>query len=114
MSEISIKVTIAGRTYPLTIAAADEPRIRTIEKKLEGTIQSFQEAYAVKDKQDLLAMAALQVLASTPSTPEKVIETVVETVVETVTVEKEIVVDNSADLSELESELDAYLSSKTA
>lgn len=110
MSEISIKVTIAGRTYPLTIAAADEHRIRTIEKKLESTFNSFQEAYAVKDKQDLLAMAALQVLASAPSTPEKIIETVVETI----TVEKEIVVDNSADLSELETELDHYLSSKSA
>jgi cell division protein ZapA len=106
MSEISIKLHIAGRPYPLTIAAADEPRIRAIEKKLEDTIQSFQEAYAVKDKQDLLAMAALQVLALQPTAPEKVVETL--------TIEKEIVVDNSADLAELEADLDHYLQSDLA
>jgi cell division protein ZapA len=105
MSEISITVQIAGRAYPLTIAAADEPRIRAIEKKLEETVHSFQEAYAVKDKQDLLAMASLQVMALTPPTPEKIIETVVETI----TVEKEVVVERIADLSSLETELDSYL-----
>jgi cell division protein ZapA (FtsZ GTPase activity inhibitor) len=104
MSEISIKVHIAGRAYPLTIAASDEPRIRAIEKKIEDTIQSFQEAYAVKDKQDLLAMAALQVLAL-----QKAPEKVVETIVETVTVEKEILVDHTDELDHLEASIDQFL-----
>jgi cell division protein ZapA len=107
MSEISIKVHIAGRSYPLTIKATDELRIRAIEKKLEDTVHSFQESYAVKDKQDLLAMAALQVLAMTPATPEKIIETVVETI----TVEKEVLVDHTAEFDTLEADLDSYLQS---
>ncbi|MDZ4752528.1 MAG: cell division protein ZapA [Flavobacteriales bacterium] len=64
MEEVSIKVTIAGRTYPLTIEKQQEPVIRDAEKRLGESIELFQKSYAVKDKQDLLAMAALQVLAA--------------------------------------------------
>ncbi len=60
MSSLQIKIVIAGRTYPLTIASEEEENIRKAAKNIEDSIALFQENYAVKDKQDLLAMTALQ------------------------------------------------------
>jgi cell division protein ZapA (FtsZ GTPase activity inhibitor) len=62
MSEdISIKVSIGGRKYPLTVAVKDEAMVQKIAADLDKTITSLKENYAVQDKQDLIAMAALQV-----------------------------------------------------
>ena len=60
MSELSIKIQIGGRTYPLTIERAEEEIIRKAAKEIDENIKSLQSSYAVKDKQDLLAMTALQ------------------------------------------------------
>ena len=60
MDELSIKVSIGGRTYPLTIQRDEEEIIRKAAKKVEDTLLQFQQNYAVRDKQDLLAMVALQ------------------------------------------------------
>jgi cell division protein ZapA (FtsZ GTPase activity inhibitor) len=71
MEEVSIKVTVAGRTYPLTIDKQQEVVIRDAERRLGESVDVFQKSYAVKDKQDLLAMAALQVIAgSLQQTPQ--------------------------------------------
>ena len=60
MSELSIKLNIGGRVYPLTIDRSEEEIIRKAAREIEENIRIFQENYAVKDKQDLLAMTALQ------------------------------------------------------
>lgn len=60
MSELSIKVSIAGRVYPLTISAADEEIVRKAARRVDDQIKQLQSVYAVKDRQDLFAMAALQ------------------------------------------------------
>lgn len=60
MSEISIKVTIGTRTYPLSVKPEEEDLIRQAAKNINDSIKSLQENYAVKDVQDLLAMTALQ------------------------------------------------------
>lgn len=60
MSQLSIKVNIAGRTYPLTIDRSEEEMIRKSADKINSNIKNLQENYAVKDMQDLLAMTALQ------------------------------------------------------
>jgi cell division protein ZapA (FtsZ GTPase activity inhibitor) len=60
MSSVSIKIVIAGRTYPLTVGLHEEENIRAAAKKIEESLLFFQQNYAVRDKQDLLAMAALQ------------------------------------------------------
>jgi cell division protein ZapA len=60
MSELSIKVQIAGRTYPLTINRDEEEGIRKVAKQIDENIERLASSYAVKDKQDLLAMTALQ------------------------------------------------------
>ena len=59
-NELSIKVIIAGRTYPLTIDRNEEESIREAVKMINDNIKIFESNYAVKDKQDLLAMVALQ------------------------------------------------------
>ena len=69
MSELSIKVTIAGRTYPLTIKRDEEEMIRKAAKSIDEQISRFGANYAVKDKQDLLAMTALQLATRSAAIP---------------------------------------------
>lgn len=61
MGELSIKIKIANRVYPLTVSANEEEGIRNAAEKINQSIGDFERLYAVKDKQDLLAMAALKV-----------------------------------------------------
>ena len=70
---ISINVSIGGRKYPLTVAAKDEAMVKNIASELDKTVTKLKENYAVQDRQDLLAMAALQVAvkqAAKSSQPE--------------------------------------------
>ena len=60
MSELSIKVVIGGRTYPLTINREDEEKIRKSVSEIENNIKNLKENYAVNDMQDLLAMKTLE------------------------------------------------------
>lgn len=60
MSELSIKVTIAGRIYPISVNAEEEEMVRKAATDVDTDIKNLQKNYAVKDKQDLLAMTALQ------------------------------------------------------
>lgn len=61
MSEkLKIRVTIAGRVYPLTINANEEEGVRKAVKKINELSSKFEQSYAVQDKQDVLAMCALQ------------------------------------------------------
>jgi len=60
MGELSIKVNIADRIYPLRVEVEEEELVRSAAKNINEKIRIFQENYAVKDKQDLLSMAILQ------------------------------------------------------
>lgn len=60
MSELSIKLVVGGRTYPLTIKREEEEVIRRAAKNINESITKLGENYAVKDMQDLLAMTCLQ------------------------------------------------------
>ena len=55
-----IKISIADRVYPLTVAYSQEEALRSASKKIDVMINQFEEKYAVRDKQDVLAMCALQ------------------------------------------------------
>ena len=61
--KLKIKLSIADRVYPLTIDAGQEEGLRKAAKKIEAMIKQFEESYAVRDKQDVLAMCALQFAA---------------------------------------------------
>ncbi|MBB6681041.1 cell division protein ZapA [Aequorivita sp. 609] len=64
MSEqLKIKLSIADRVYPLTINPSQEEGLRLAAKKIEEMIKKFEQSYAVRDKQDVLAMSALQFAA---------------------------------------------------
>jgi cell division protein ZapA len=61
MSEkLKIKLSIADRVYPLTVEMSQEEGLRSAAKKIDTMIKQFEESYAVRDKQDVLAMCALQ------------------------------------------------------
>lgn len=55
-----IKLSIADRVYPLTVNPGQEEGLRKATKKIEEMIKRFEKSYAVRDKQDVLAMCALQ------------------------------------------------------
>ncbi len=57
---LKIKVSIADRVYPLTVKIEEEEGIRIAVKKIDELIKKFELNYAVRDKQDVLAMCALQ------------------------------------------------------
>mgnify|MGYP001375298041 FL=1 len=64
MSEnIKIKLTIAERVYPLTISTDQEASLRISAKKIDDMTKQLEQNYAVRDKQDVLAMCALQYAA---------------------------------------------------
>ena len=58
--QLKIKLSIADRVYPLTIDPSQEEGLRKATKKIETMIKQFEKNYAVRDKQDVLAMCALQ------------------------------------------------------
>ncbi len=63
--KLRIKISIADRVYPLTINPSQEEGLRKAAKKIEAMIKQFEQSYAVRDKQDVLAMCALQFAAQT-------------------------------------------------
>jgi cell division protein ZapA len=66
MSEkLKIKLSIANRVYPLTIPPEQEEGLRKAAKKIEDLIKQFEQSYSVRDKQDVLAMCALQFASQT-------------------------------------------------
>ena len=63
MSELSIKIRIAERDYPMRVEVADEERLRLAGRQLSEKLREFREQYGIQDKQDLLAMVALSTMA---------------------------------------------------
>ena len=58
---LKIKVTIAGRVYPMLIKNENEEEgMRKAANKINDLVTKFEKNYAVSDKQDVLAMCALQ------------------------------------------------------
>ncbi|MEN1784782.1 MAG: cell division protein ZapA [Bacteroidota bacterium] len=61
--KLKIKLSIADRVYPLTIAADQEEGLRKAAKNIDVLAKKFEMNYAVRDKQDVMAMCALQFAA---------------------------------------------------
>ncbi len=57
---ININVVIADRPYRLKINALEEQMVRDAAKKINKKVKEFQQVFNTKDKQDYLAMIALQ------------------------------------------------------
>lgn len=60
MSELSIKVTIANRVYPLTVQMDEEEEVRKAAAYINDRLKVLESGFAVKDKLDLIAMLALE------------------------------------------------------
>lgn len=46
--------------YPLTVDGREEAQLQKAADELSKKLKAFEQSYAVRDKQDLLAMCALQ------------------------------------------------------
>lgn len=65
MTNISININIADRTYPLTIKTEEEEElVRKAAMMINNKVKDYSVQYAFKDKQDLLAMITLQFATS--------------------------------------------------
>jgi cell division protein ZapA (FtsZ GTPase activity inhibitor) len=68
MGKLSLKVVVAGRTYPLTVNSGEEAKVTKAAEDINKAIKMLQDNYAVKDMQDLLAMTALQLATKSTNT----------------------------------------------
>jgi cell division protein ZapA (FtsZ GTPase activity inhibitor) len=59
MGEFSISIIVADRPYKLVIDKEFEELFRKAAKLIDTRIKTYSSNYAYKDKQDLLAMVAL-------------------------------------------------------
>lgn len=61
MDKLKINIVIAGRTYPLSVNnSKEEEAMRKAAIAINKLISMYEQNYAVSDKQDVLAMSALQ------------------------------------------------------
>jgi cell division protein ZapA (FtsZ GTPase activity inhibitor) len=63
MSEVNIKVEIAGSVFPLKVNAEDEQNIKEAVDLINNKIVEFEKNYAIKDKKDVLGMVMLQLVS---------------------------------------------------
>jgi cell division protein ZapA len=59
---LSINIKIDNRIYPLVVSRTDEKKYRDAAKELNEIIHTFRNDYPDKDSQDVIAMAAFQVV----------------------------------------------------
>jgi cell division protein ZapA len=64
MSEFSISISVADRPYKLVVEKEQEELFRNAAKLIDKRIKEYSGSYAFKDKQDLLAMVALEYTVS--------------------------------------------------
>jgi cell division protein ZapA (FtsZ GTPase activity inhibitor) len=61
VEKLKINIVIAGRTYPLSVNnTKEEEGMRKAASAINKLISMYEQNYAVSDKQDVLAMSALQ------------------------------------------------------
>ncbi|MCH8535271.1 MAG: cell division protein ZapA [Flavobacteriaceae bacterium] len=58
--KLKIKISIGDRVYPLSIFPEQEEGLRKAAKEINSMMKKYEQSYAVRDKQDVLAMCALQ------------------------------------------------------
>ena len=58
MRELSIKIKIADREYPMKVDADNEEKLRLAGKLINEKLKNFRDTFGIDDKQDLLAMVA--------------------------------------------------------
>lgn len=62
MEELSIKIKIIDREYPMRVAPDEEERLRMAGRMVNEKFKFFRDQFGIDDKQDLLAMVAFDCL----------------------------------------------------
>jgi cell division protein ZapA len=75
MEELSIKIKIADREYPMKVKRDDEERVRLASRLINEKLKSYKDQFGLEDKQDLLAMVAFDSLVEKMTTEETTEET---------------------------------------
>ena len=83
MDELSVKIKIADREYPMKVKRSDEERVRVAGKLINEKIKSYRDKFGIDDKQDLLAMVAFDCLVE-KMTDEENLQVIDQTVIEKV------------------------------
>lgn len=60
MGQVTIQLQIADRPYRLTVQSEQEPFFHEAVRLINKQLKTYSDSYAFKDRQDLLAMVALQ------------------------------------------------------
>ena len=63
----TLDITLGGRTYPLTLSPEEVDVVRAAAKAVEAQIAQLKSQYAISDRIDLMAMAALQIAVQAQS-----------------------------------------------
>ncbi len=56
---LPIKLKIADRDYPMQVEMPEEAKLRAVGKHINQQLKQYREEYGVEDKQDLLAIFAV-------------------------------------------------------
>jgi cell division protein ZapA len=62
MGELSIKIKIGDREYPMRVDSAEEERLRIAGRTVNEKMKNYRDQFGIDDKQDLLAMVAFDCL----------------------------------------------------
>ena len=63
----TLDVTLGGRSYPLTLSPEEVETVRAAAQTVEAQIAQLKSQYAITDRIDLMAMAALQIAVQAKS-----------------------------------------------
>lgn len=73
--EISIKINICDRFYPLRIKASEEEGVRAAAKTINERAKYYIDNFSVQDKQDALSMVALEFASNKKEENSAVVDT---------------------------------------
>jgi cell division protein ZapA (FtsZ GTPase activity inhibitor) len=71
LDELSIKVNIADRFYPLSVTTEQEEQVRKAARLINDKLKLYEKQFSVKDKQDILSMCALELATELIKLQEK-------------------------------------------
>ena len=83
MDELSVKIKIADREYPMKVKRTEEEKVRAAGKLINEKIKHYREQFGLDDKQDLLAMVAFDCLVDRMADDDK-LQVIDQTVIEKV------------------------------
>lgn len=58
MEELSVRIKIGDREYPMKVHPSEEQHIRMAGRLINDKMKSYESNFGIHDKQDLLAMVA--------------------------------------------------------